>query len=221
MLGMLRLVGTKTSKRMLFHSWEGLPFDRREVKIHTGRELARFADAVATAIAAYPPEPISLRDQVLRLNNTLISAAKTHVGKSKLSRYTKPWSTPELRAGIKQRNNLRRTVTENRTEYSTEVRKLTEEAHQKSGKNSWLTSNTIPILPIPSEPSKPCQVSQLQRLSVNLLYITGAPLLRIKERPMPSWKTPRPTGPERPWCTKTFPGRQTASPPLTGQMPSS
>ncbi len=49
-----------------------------------------FADAVDTAIAAYPPEPISLRDRVLRLNNTLISAAKTHVGKSKIGRYAKP-----------------------------------------------------------------------------------------------------------------------------------
>ncbi len=89
-----------------------------------------FADAVDTAIATYPPEPISLRDRVLRLNRTLISAAKTHVGESKIGRYTKPWSTPELRAAIKRRNN-RRKVLENRTEYleaSTEVRKLTEEA---------------------------------------------------------------------------------------------
>ncbi len=92
-----------------------------------------FANAVGTAIAAYPPEPISLRDRVLRLNSTLLSAAKTHVGKSKIGRYTKPWSTPEFRAAIERRNNLRRTVTENRTEYleaSTGVRKLTEEARQ-------------------------------------------------------------------------------------------
>ncbi len=32
MLGMLRLVGTKTCERMLFHSRAGLQFDRREVK---------------------------------------------------------------------------------------------------------------------------------------------------------------------------------------------
>ncbi len=30
---------------------------------------------------------------------------------------------------------------------------------------------------------------------------------------------PLPTGPEQPWCTDIPPGRQTASPPLTGQMP--
>ncbi len=41
-----------------------------------------FADAVDTYTAAYPPEPISLRDRVLRLNSTVISAAKTHVVKS-------------------------------------------------------------------------------------------------------------------------------------------
>ncbi len=75
----------------------------------------------------------NLRDRVLRLNSTLISAAKTHIGKSKIGRYTNPWSTPELRAAVKRRNNLQRTVTENRTEYleaSTEVRKLTEEVRQ-------------------------------------------------------------------------------------------
>ncbi len=33
--------------------------------------------------------------------------------------------------------------------------------------------------------------------------------------------TPRPAGPEQPWCTNTSPGRQTATPPLTGQTPSS
>ncbi len=80
----------------------------------------------------YPPS-ISMRDRVLRLSSTLISAVKTHVSKSKIGRYTKPWSTPELRAAIKRRNNLRRTVTENRTEYleaSTEVRKLTENVQQ-------------------------------------------------------------------------------------------
>ncbi len=92
-----------------------------------------FADAVDTAIAAYAPEPISLRDRIRRLNSTLISAAKTRVGKSKIGRYTKPWSTLELRVAIKRRNTLRRTVTENHTEYleaSTEVRQLTEEARQ-------------------------------------------------------------------------------------------
>ncbi len=92
-----------------------------------------FADSVDTSIAAYSPEPISPRDRVLRLNNILILAAKTHVGKSKIGRYIKPWSTPELLAAIKRRNNLRRTVTENRTECleaSTKVRKFTEEARQ-------------------------------------------------------------------------------------------
>ncbi len=86
-----------------------------EHKGHELADLAGFADAVDTAIAAYPPEPISLRDRALKLNSTLISAAKTHVGKAKLGRYTKPWTTPELRVAIKRRNNLRGTVTENRT----------------------------------------------------------------------------------------------------------
>ncbi len=32
---------------------------------------------------------------------------------------------------------------------------------------------------------------------------------------------PRPTGPQQAWCTNISPGRQTASPRLTGQTPSS
>ncbi len=55
---------------------------------HKRGELERRCRCIA--MAAYPPEPI-----FLRLNSTLILAAKTHVGKSKIGRHTKPWSTPE------------------------------------------------------------------------------------------------------------------------------
>ncbi len=66
-----------------------------------------------------------MRNLFLRLNSSLTLAAKTHVGKSKIGRQTKPWPTPELRAAIKLRNNLRSMGMENRTdviEPSTEVR---------------------------------------------------------------------------------------------------
>ncbi len=56
------------------------------------------------------------------------------MGKSKVGRYTKPWSTPELREAIKKRNALRRTVAENRAEYleaCAATRKLSEESRQK------------------------------------------------------------------------------------------
>ncbi len=36
-LGMLLLVGTKTSEQMLFHSKEGLQFEQREAKIELRR----------------------------------------------------------------------------------------------------------------------------------------------------------------------------------------
>ncbi len=126
--------------------------------------LQGFVDAVDTAIAVYPPEPIAPRDRDLRLNITLISAAKTHVGKSEIDRYTKPWSPPELRAAIKRRNNLRRTVTENRTDYleaSTEVRKLMEEArktkwvelladleHNPDPAHTWRTTKALSGFPL-------------------------------------------------------------------------
>ncbi len=60
---MLRLVGTKTSERILFHSWEGLQFKRREAKI----ELRR-------SISAWMFEDISLAlEKSFKLNNILSS----------------------------------------------------------------------------------------------------------------------------------------------------
>ena len=52
-----------------------------------------------------PNEPnLSLR--VSRFNGILISAATTHVGKSKPSRRSKPWISPHVRAKIRNHNRL-------------------------------------------------------------------------------------------------------------------
>ena len=59
-----------------------------------------------------PNEPnLSLR--VSRFNDILISAATTHVGKSKPSKKSKPWMTPHLRAKIRNGNRLRQTIHQN------------------------------------------------------------------------------------------------------------
>ena len=63
-----------------------------------------------------PHEPnLSLR--VSRFNEILISAATTHVGKSKPSKRSKPWMNPHVRAKIRTRNRLRRTIHQNRQEW--------------------------------------------------------------------------------------------------------
>ncbi len=67
----------------------------------------------------------------MRLDQTLISKAKAHVGKPKIDQHNKLWLAPEFCATIKAQNYLRRKVMENRTGYleaSTDVGKLTEEA---------------------------------------------------------------------------------------------
>ena len=63
-----------------------------------------------------PHEPnLSLR--VSRFNEILISAATTHVGKSKGSKRSKPWMTPHVRGKIRTRNHLCRMIHQNRQEW--------------------------------------------------------------------------------------------------------
>ena len=63
-----------------------------------------------------PNEPnLSLR--VSHFNDILISAATTHVGKSKPSKRSKPWKTPHVRAKIRNRNRFRQMIHQNRQEW--------------------------------------------------------------------------------------------------------
>ena len=52
----------------------------------------------------------------LSLLDILISAATTHVGKSKPSKRSKPCMTPHVRAKIRNRNRLRQTIHQSRQE---------------------------------------------------------------------------------------------------------
>ncbi len=61
-----------------------------------------FSAAVEEAIGHLPPVPMSIRDRVHRLKSALLGTASLSVGKSKARRYTKPWSTRELRESIKR-----------------------------------------------------------------------------------------------------------------------
>ncbi len=90
--------------------------------------------AIEEAIELFSTAPLSLGDRVHRFNSVLLAAAKLRVGKSNAGRYSKPWSTPELREAIKKRNALRRTAADNRVKYleaCAATRKLSEESRQR------------------------------------------------------------------------------------------
>ena len=102
-----------------------------------GVDWSSFTNDVETKMSNHPNEPnLSLR--VSRFNNILISAATTHVGKSKPSRRSKPWITPHVRAKIRNRNRLRQTIHQNRQERIDACRETTKainEAKTESWKN--------------------------------------------------------------------------------------
>ena len=82
-----------------------------------------------------PAEPnLSLR--VSRFNDIIITAATTHVGRSKPSKKSKPWMTPHVRAKIRTRNHLRRTIHQNRQEWINACREANE-AINKAKTESW------------------------------------------------------------------------------------
>ena len=96
-----------------------------------------FANDVESKMTNLPHEPnLSLR--VSRFNEILISAATTHVGKSKPSKRSKPWMNPHVRAKIRTRSRLRRTIHQNRQEWIDACREAAEainEAKSESCKN--------------------------------------------------------------------------------------
>ncbi len=57
-LGVLHLVGTKTNERMLFHSCEGLQFEKREAKIELRRNISAsmFEDISLTLVDSFKSE---------------------------------------------------------------------------------------------------------------------------------------------------------------------
>ena len=52
-----------------------------------------------------------------KLRKAMLAAAKKHVGKKKITQNTKPWLTDEIKEAIRNRNVLRKTVSQNREEW--------------------------------------------------------------------------------------------------------
>ena len=59
------------------------------------------------------PDQPNLSLRISRFKEIIISAATIHVGKTKSSKNSKPWMTPHVRAKIRTRNSLRRTIHQN------------------------------------------------------------------------------------------------------------
>ena len=86
----------------------------------------------------FPDDPNNLSLCISRFNDILISAATTHVRKSKPSRKSNPWINPHVRAKIRTRNRLHRTIHQNRQEWIYACCEATEainEAKTESWKN--------------------------------------------------------------------------------------
>ncbi len=64
-----------------------------------------------------------------------------------------------------------------------------------------------------------CNIKWVRCSSASFMYVHLFHLQPRKSSSDAPSPIPCPTGPERPWCTKISPERQTASPPPTGQMP--
>ena len=56
----------------------------------------------------------------------IIEAANRHIGKKKITTENKAWLTPEIREAIKERNRLRKTLIDNREEWTEAGRKVSE-----------------------------------------------------------------------------------------------
>ena len=63
------------------------------------------------------PTGKSIKDRVERFNSILVDMGKKVVGKTKPGKLTSCWMNPVVKAKIKTRNRLYRTVKQNRTEW--------------------------------------------------------------------------------------------------------
>ena len=100
-----------------------------------GVDWSKFADAVNVEIDKIysgkdTTEKISLFTKILN------DAADEHVGKTKSGKKSKPWITPPVRALIKQRNRLRRSIKTKRKEWMDACEEA-REAIKKAKAESW------------------------------------------------------------------------------------
>ncbi len=81
-----------------------------------GVNWEEFSTKVDEQMTDLPEEP-NLSVRIARFTNILTSTAEVHVGKSKPRPQGKSWMTPDVRAKIRTRNRLRRTIGSSREEW--------------------------------------------------------------------------------------------------------
>ena len=102
-----------------------------------GVDWSSFTKEVESKMANLSNKP-NLSLPVSRFNEILISAATTHVGKSKPSKKSKLWMNPHVQAKIRNRNRLRQTVHQNHQEWIDASREATEVINEAKTE-SWKT----------------------------------------------------------------------------------
>ena len=116
-----------------------------------------------------PNEP-NLSFRLFRFNDILISAAGTHVGKSKPSKKSKPWITPHMRGKIRTENCLGRVIQQNGQEWINACHEATkainkvktgsqkillQSAHSNSdGPNMWKIIQGLNVIPHANSPNE-------------------------------------------------------------------
>ena len=83
-----------------------------------------------------PANPLSIREEVDRFTKALLDSATTHVGKIKPSKKRNSWMTPTVRAAIRKRNALRRTIKTHRKEWMEACKEAREET-VKAKEDAW------------------------------------------------------------------------------------
>ena len=100
-------------------------------------DWTKFGEECEKAMLNLPTKP-HLKAQIVRFNNILKKVATEHVGKTKPGKRTKCWMTPTVRASIRKRNQLRKSVRTQRREWieaCRETHDLTREAKQECWKD--------------------------------------------------------------------------------------
>ena len=77
---------------------------------------------------------VSLR--ISRFNDIIISAATIHIGKTKPSKKSKPWMTPQVQDKIRTLNFLRRTIHQNQQKWINACHEATQ-AIDEAKTESW------------------------------------------------------------------------------------
>ena len=66
-----------------------------------------------------------------KLRKTILKSANQNIGRKKINQHTRPWMTPEIKAAITTRNQLRKTVSQNRKEWIEACRSTAEMITQR------------------------------------------------------------------------------------------